>query len=498
MRVERYSHVMHIVSTVVRRGCSTGRDAFDVLRRDASRPARCRGAPKPRAMEIIEELEPTRRGLYGGTRRLPRRRPATWTWPSPSARRVLHDGTAYVQAGAGIVADSDPAAEQAECGNKAAAVLRAVAAAGDAAAGVVSRGARGLPVAVAALPGRRGRSCCVGDRRRVGAAPTVAEAPLLPPRESAVHAATTLAPGAAGARAASGWPASPRWPRPAAAAGSWSARCWPPRRGVVVAVLSCGDPPAALPARPHDARAPAGRRRRDVRRYRGWPVAGRPRRAAAGARRAAASPRAAGAGRRWPRGTRRLPRGAPARRAGRRRRRATVGGARPRRGPRPAPRERPATSVGRASREPAADRGGSPRDRARRHPRRRPRGPRRAPGRAPRWTSSRSAPPPQPPALDGVAALRGPGVAVIAEVKRSSPSKGALAAIADPAALAADYEAGGASVISVLTEQRRFGGSLADLDAVRARSTCRCCARTSSSPATSCGRRARTAPTSCC
>jgi indole-3-glycerol phosphate synthase len=74
-----------------------------------------------------------------------------------------------------------------------------------------------------------------------------------------------------------------------------------------------------------------------------------------------------------------------------------------------------------------------------------------------------------PPALDGAAALRQPGVAVIAEVKRSSPSKGALAAIADPAALAADYEAGGASVVSVLTEQRRFGGSLADLAAVRAR-----------------------------
>jgi indole-3-glycerol phosphate synthase len=75
----------------------------------------------------------------------------------------------------------------------------------------------------------------------------------------------------------------------------------------------------------------------------------------------------------------------------------------------------------------------------------------------------------RPPALDGVAALRGPGVAVIAEVKRSSPSKGALAAIADPAGLAEDYEAGGASVISVLTEGRRFGGSLADLDSVRAR-----------------------------
>ncbi len=75
----------------------------------------------------------------------------------------------------------------------------------------------------------------------------------------------------------------------------------------------------------------------------------------------------------------------------------------------------------------------------------------------------------QPAALDGVAPLRQPGVAVIAEVKRSSPSKGALAAITDPAGLAADYEAGGASIISVLTEGRKFGGSLADLEAVRAR-----------------------------
>jgi indole-3-glycerol phosphate synthase len=68
---------------------------------------------------------------------------------------------------------------------------------------------------------------------------------------------------------------------------------------------------------------------------------------------------------------------------------------------------------------------------------------------------------------DVMGVLRRPDVAVIAEVKRSSPSKGALAAIADPAALARDYEAGGASVISVLTEPRHFGGTLADLAAVR-------------------------------
>ncbi len=74
----------------------------------------------------------------------------------------------------------------------------------------------------------------------------------------------------------------------------------------------------------------------------------------------------------------------------------------------------------------------------------------------------------QPPARDGFAALAAPGVAVIAEIKRASPSKGPLHAIPDPAALAREYEAGGASVISVLTEGRRFGGSLADLAAVRA------------------------------
>ncbi len=77
------------------------------------------------------------------------------------------------------------------------------------------------------------------------------------------------------------------------------------------------------------------------------------------------------------------------------------------------------------------------------------------------------------PAHDAWAALGGPSsvrndLKVIAEIKRRSPSKGDLAPIADPASLAVQYADGGASVISVLTEQRRFGGSLADLDAVRA------------------------------
>jgi indole-3-glycerol phosphate synthase len=73
--------------------------------------------------------------------------------------------------------------------------------------------------------------------------------------------------------------------------------------------------------------------------------------------------------------------------------------------------------------------------------------------------------------LDAHVALAGSDISVIAEVKRSSPSKGSLAPIADPAGLAEIYENAGASVISVLTEKRRFGGSLDDLDAVRSRVT---------------------------
>jgi anthranilate synthase component I len=127
MSVERYSHVMHIVSTVVGR-LPPGRSAYDVLA--ACFPAgTLSGAPKPRAMEIIEELEPTRRGLYGGVVGY-----LDFAGDADTAIAIrtalLRDGTAYVQAGAGVVADSDPAAEDAECRNKAAAVLRAVAAAG--------------------------------------------------------------------------------------------------------------------------------------------------------------------------------------------------------------------------------------------------------------------------------------------------------------------------------------------------------------------------------
>ncbi len=124
MRVERYSHVMHLVSTVFGE-LAPGRDALDVF--DATFPAgTVSGAPKPRAMEIIESLEPTRRNLYAGTVGY---LDAAGDMDMAIAIRtaVLHQGKAYVQAGAGLVADSDPAAEQAECENKAAAVLRAVA-----------------------------------------------------------------------------------------------------------------------------------------------------------------------------------------------------------------------------------------------------------------------------------------------------------------------------------------------------------------------------------
>lgn len=135
MSVERYSHVMHLVSTVTGR-LGADRTAFDAL--TSCFPAgTLSGAPKPRALQIIDELEPTRRGVYGGcVGYLDFAGDADMAIAIRTA--LLREGTAYVQAGAGVVADSDPVAEDTECRNKAAAVLRAVHSAGalrDAASG---------------------------------------------------------------------------------------------------------------------------------------------------------------------------------------------------------------------------------------------------------------------------------------------------------------------------------------------------------------------------
>jgi len=128
MHIERYSHVMHIVSTVVGE-LASDKSPIDAL--FSVFPAgTLSGAPKPRAMEIIETLEPTRRALYGGAIGY---FDFTGNIDTCIAIRtaLIHNGTAYVQAGAGIVADSDPTAENDETLNKAAAVLGAIAAANE-------------------------------------------------------------------------------------------------------------------------------------------------------------------------------------------------------------------------------------------------------------------------------------------------------------------------------------------------------------------------------
>jgi anthranilate synthase component 1 len=123
MGIERYSHVMHIVSHVVAR-LRTDQDAYDVLR--ATFPAgTVSGAPKVRAMQLISDLEKRKRGCYAG---------AVGYFgfdgnlDSCIALRsvVLKNGRAYVQTGAGIVADSVPAAEYDETENKAAAMMQAL------------------------------------------------------------------------------------------------------------------------------------------------------------------------------------------------------------------------------------------------------------------------------------------------------------------------------------------------------------------------------------
>jgi len=133
MVIERYSHVMHIVSNVTGR-LAGRRSAVDVLR--ATLPAgTLSGAPKIRAMEIIDELEPVKRGVYGGAVGY-----LSWGGDMDTAiairTAVIKDGELHVQAGAGIVADSVPALEWQETVNKARAVLRAAAmAAGEAGGG---------------------------------------------------------------------------------------------------------------------------------------------------------------------------------------------------------------------------------------------------------------------------------------------------------------------------------------------------------------------------
>ena len=124
--IERYSHVMHIVSTVTG-SLAPGRTGFDALM--ACFPAgTLSGAPKPRAMQIIDELEPARRGIYGGVVGY-----LDFAGDVDTAITIrtalLAGGVAHVQAGAGVVADSVPANEDAECQNKAAAVIGAVASA---------------------------------------------------------------------------------------------------------------------------------------------------------------------------------------------------------------------------------------------------------------------------------------------------------------------------------------------------------------------------------
>ena len=124
MRIERFSHIMHIVSTVEGE-LAEGRNAIDALR--ATFPAgTLSGAPKPRALQIIDELEPVQRGVYGGV--------VGYFGLSGSAdlaiairTATIRDGVAMVQAGGGIVADSVPELEDQESRNKAAAPLRAVA-----------------------------------------------------------------------------------------------------------------------------------------------------------------------------------------------------------------------------------------------------------------------------------------------------------------------------------------------------------------------------------
>ena len=127
MTIERYSHIMHITSQVSGE-LAEGKGPIDVLR--ATLPAgTLSGAPKVRAMEIIDELEVTKRGVYGGVVGYIDFSGNVDTAIAIRTMVVMPDGRASVQAGAGIVADSDPVSEDEECADKAGALLVAVTAA---------------------------------------------------------------------------------------------------------------------------------------------------------------------------------------------------------------------------------------------------------------------------------------------------------------------------------------------------------------------------------
>ena len=153
MEVRRYSHIMHLESTVTGQ-VADGHSALDVVL--AAFPAgTLSGAPKVRAMEIIDELEVSRRGLYGGVVGY-----LDFAGDADAAIAIrtalLRDGVAYVQAGGGIVADSDPPTEDQESQNKAAAVVRAISVAQSFPARSVSRSSMQLDRSARAALG----ACC--------------------------------------------------------------------------------------------------------------------------------------------------------------------------------------------------------------------------------------------------------------------------------------------------------------------------------------------------
>ena len=209
--IERYSHVMHIVSTV-QGELADDKTALDAV--TACFPAgTLSGAPKVRAMELIEEVEKTRRGLYGGVLGyLDFAGNADFAIAIRTA--LMRDGTAYVQAGGGVVADSNGPYEYTEAANKARAVLNAIAAAETLTETVIRIAQLGAGAGRGGVVG--GVADDMGRRdvvRRVGSAQD----------RGAVRRLVVDGSGAAG-RIAAWRPPSPRWRYGAGRYGCW--RCW--------------------------------------------------------------------------------------------------------------------------------------------------------------------------------------------------------------------------------------------------------------------------------